>query len=401
MTSLAGGRTGIPVPLTGFVVAEDQTLPARLHRSYRAGRSRAEVIMARVQASARQVAALIPRKSAFERLATTMTLRWNSATRRLDPALQSALGPLHRPLKAGWQALSRLVAPLAPALGDALATLRSLTVGACRLIWQAPRPVKAGFLMLSIIPAGWAMLRHPVDEAAPAFALLMPAADLNRPVDPWRYIASPLPAYNLEGPELGRNPPLYRVRANATGGRQDILIWGEAGVRPLAARTSVAGGIVIERRGGVSPSDSLFVETARRTALVGASIGRMAQSLELETKFGLTEIAETELEVFGASHACQSFRVAGGPGALRINGWFCGTSGRSVSRDTLGCLIDRIDLMSAGNDRDLRAWFAASERSRKACGSTRAVSVKRGSEPVFARPAERGMPELRLKLADG
>lgn len=57
--------------------------------------------------------------------------------------------------------------------------------------------------------------------------------------------------------------------------------------------------------------------------------------------------------------------------------------------------------MSAGNDRDLRAWFAASERSRKACGSSRAVSVKRGSEPVFARPAERGIPELRLKLADG
>lgn len=393
MTSVSSGRAGMPIHLSGFVVAEEQTLQARLQRSYHHTRNRADVAVERLRHGTRRLAAAAGRENPVLIRARQMNAVAWTRLAALNAALTKSLGPLHAPLvRSGRHGLSvlRALSPHASALVRTVANV----------LWTAPPAVKAGALMLSIIPIGISSLSQRVDESPVVAMTLRAATPEAQPSDPWRYVTTPMPAYNLESSELGRAAPVYRVRTNATGGRQDIMIWGGGGVQPTAPRAIVAGGLVVERRGGSSPSDSLYVETARRAALVGASIVRMAQGLELETKFGLAEIAETEIESLGKGYSCQSFRVTGDYSLLRVNGWFCGTAARPVTRDSLGCLIDRLDLMAAGNDKQLRAWFAAAERIRKSCGETRAVTIKPGSEALPVRPA-RSAEGLRLKLAEG
>lgn len=394
MTSVSSGRAGLPIHLSGFVVAEEQTLQARLNRSYRTTRSQAEVAVARFQHGARRMAAVAGRENPVLIRFRQISARLRAAILAGHARVMQSLGPLQGPAMRMARAIRPALALVGPALAAAVRPV-------LHALWSAPPAVKAGALMLSIIPVGISSLSRQTEEVPVAAMTLRAAAQETLPSDPWRYVTAPIAAYNLESSELGRAAPVYRVRTNASGGRQDIMIWGEGGVQPTSARASVAGGLVVERRGGTSPSDSLYVETARRAALVGASIVRMAQALELETKFGLAEIAETQIESLGKGYSCQSFRVTGDYSLLRVNGWFCGTGARPVTRDSLGCLIDRLDLMAAGNDKQLRSWFAAAERVRKACGEPRAVTVKPGSEPMQQRPAARGAEGLRLKLADG
>ena len=61
-----------------------------------------------------------------------------------------------------------------------------------------------------------------------------------------------------------------------------------------------------------------------------------------------------------ATTPCVGFRSQPAEGAvLRVTGLACGTATRPIGRDFLTCIIDRIDLVSAGDDEGLRNLFVA------------------------------------------
>ncbi len=48
--------------------------------------------------------------------------------------------------------------------------------------------------------------------------------------------------------------------------------------------------------------------------------------------------------------------------AFRFAGWWCGQNGRPADRRQLACLIDKVALLSAGEDKGLRALFTQAEK---------------------------------------
>ncbi|MGB8276486.1 MAG: hypothetical protein WCF20_00895 [Methylovirgula sp.] len=85
----------------------------------------------------------------------------------------------------------------------------------------------------------------------------------------------------------------------------------------------------------------------------------------MATRFGAFEVVDIILAGKAiAPVPCLGFRGAALGAKFRILGFACGGQGRPMSRPALACLIDRLDLNEAGDDRDLAAFFAASELKR-------------------------------------
>jgi hypothetical protein len=79
-------------------------------------------------------------------------------------------------------------------------------------------------------------------------------------------------------------------------------------------------------------------------------------------------------------------------------GWYCVPAGSFAGRGGLSCLINRLALLSAGEDNILRDSFVAAERRRPAaCGKGPLLAASAGTAPL---PAEISPAKLRgIKVA--
>jgi len=235
-----------------------------------------------------------------------------------------------------------------------------------------------------------------VPPQAPVLAMTATPVEKPREADLWRPVPGVIAAWHLEAPELDRSAMKYRARRQAGGARQDMLSWFEDttddGARP---RNRLSGALAIENYQRQQPaSESLFVEAARRTALVGASIERMSDAYRINTKFGAVEIAEATLVGSTGSRNCLVFRHVADGVAMQFHGWFCSAPQRPMDRSTLACLIDRVDLIG-GSDAAVRSWFAQAERARRACGSYPPIAAPAGWVDANGR-----MPDLKTAITD-
>ena len=104
---------------------------------------------------------------------------------------------------------------------------------------------------------------------------------------------------------------------------------------------------------------------SRLAAYGGLAIERSAQPLALPSKFGPIEVSDMVISGAGRMRACLGFRHQAGAIGFSFQGWLCGTDQRPADRQQLTCLIDRINLHAAGEDRALRAHFAKAELNRQ------------------------------------
>jgi len=116
--------------------------------------------------------------------------------------------------------------------------------------------------------------------------------------------------------------------------------------------------------------------------------GAVTPGEPMHSKFGEMETADIKLSGAGVERQCLAFRRAAPGEALRLTGWYCGPAGAFAGRAGLACLIDRLALLGAGEDSELRDGFAAAERRRMACG--KAPLLAQAAEPARASP-----PRLR------
>lgn len=286
--------------------------------------------------------------------------------------------PAKRPSLPGWLSpaqLARHAGAFRAGFADGSLGLTVILRACGGFFRRAGGETKAGLIFLAALMV-LTILPKPDPYAMPVAGLREEiAATLEAPGPqdapyaraPWRHVRPSMAAYALDAPELGREAPIYRIRATAEGARQDLLVFAPKDTR------SLSGAIAIEQmpEGQRLPAhrlgDTLFVETARRAALLGASIERMAQPTGLETKFGDFEVADSQIIQQGQLRSCLAFRlVADAP--VDIAGLLCGEPQRPADRASLACVLDRLDLVSAGNDVALRRYFAGAERARLHCG---------------------------------
>lgn len=234
-------------------------------------------------------------------------------------------------------------------------------------------------------------------EHAPSPARVATAAPAPAPANPWIEVRHPLKFYSLETAEFGREPIAYEARRRSQGnGREDTMVFG--GSIPGEKRSLL---ISVYRRGKESePEGRFFVELARQAARAGLSVVHAAQPGDLQTRFGAFEVADIALTTPTGEASCLGFRLNHDDPSLRISGYACGTAAQPFGRRELACTIDRLDLVAAGEDRELRRFFAASEQARGAgCGGARGTSKQRAAwlDKTGERPALRGEIGVRAR----
>lgn len=213
--------------------------------------------------------------------------------------------------------------------------------------WRIANGTMAALLLFSAVVLAATTKPPPIAGAAP-----LPASRA------WIDVRQPRPFFNLDTPEFRRLTLTYEARRHRTGGgRQDILTLGKLDGQAPYLR------LVLYRVGGEPVANAtLLVDLVRTAAAAGLSITGSLAPEDLATRFGDFQTMDLDLAAGrGAPTQCLGFRKAALEGSFRISGFACGTPSKPLSRLTLACLIDRLDLASADKDQELAGFFAASE----------------------------------------
>ncbi|CAN7216116.1 hypothetical protein [Bosea sp. LjRoot237] len=197
----------------------------------------------------------------------------------------------------------------------------------------------------------------------------------------WVTIGRPIALFGLETPELDKRSAYGARRSQDGQRREDALTFGafDDGKSFLSLTFQVNRDAQMKALAGLS--QPFVITLVREGAARGLSVGRSGATTTIETKFGTVETADVGLSDGAAGRACIAFRHLDAAAHLSFSGWWCGSEAKPADRAQLTCLIDRIDLLSAGDDPELRASFARTELNRRpGCSVPRlAATGRKGS----------------------
>jgi hypothetical protein len=184
-------------------------------------------------------------------------------------------------------------------------------------------------------PPGWSV----ADRSHPAFAL--------SPQDP---------------ADKSAKSDAYVILRHPLGGRKDILRWSGSGEKPAAE-------LEIYHAGGEYGS-----ATAARADL-GARMLSPGAALEaagvIESKFGSVALLR-QAGVREGAGSCLGFLKRIDDPALQISGWTCLGDNLPARRAAIDCMLNRLMLLTAGNEPKLAETFARAELGRGSCASATA-----------------------------
>ena len=223
----------------------------------------------------------------------------------------------------------------------------------------------------------------------------------------WIDINHPIALYDLSGTDFAKLPHnVHARRHRPDGAREDILTFGAMGPsKPYLQLSLLRTG-----HDAVTPADSgidlgsvdtLFDDLARLAGFSDQSVTAFHGTTAISTRLGIMTVGDLQLRDDGVVTPCLGFRgFPGGSDGLRILGFACGVAGEPIGRSALACVIDRIDLVSAGDDRRLRAIFVAAEREpNSACAEGRGHSAAGLMTAIGARTTwldrDADLPPLR------
>lgn len=188
------------------------------------------------------------------------------------------------------------------------------------------------------------------------------------PVQPtWTEIKRPIPVYAFSGGPFGRDPDSYSALRGIDGSRIDNLTF-KANIR---SSSKLWMHVRLHRfKHGRQSSERFFIAMARIAAEKGLAVTASAFPNILPTRFGRFAVADLQLERNSNKRPCLGYRLEADKPALTIAGIVCGTISAPVDRRTLACVLDRLDVVSARDDRELLKFVANSELKRgKPCNS--------------------------------
>jgi hypothetical protein len=180
----------------------------------------------------------------------------------------------------------------------------------------------------------------------------------------WSVAARSYPAFAISQSDLFGKTETYEILRHPEGGRKDVFRWAAPGEKPVAE-------LEIYRPGGeLSQSGPPIAEIAGRMDPDGM---RELQAAGLiDSKFG----AVTLLGLTGGdARPCLGFMKGFDQPDLRISGWSCQGDTLPARRAAIGCMLDRLILLAAGNDPKLAELFAHAELRRGACAPASAAAV--------------------------
>ena len=196
----------------------------------------------------------------------------------------------------------------------------------------------------------------------------------------WVQTVRPQPAFAAPVLDFSGQSVSYEIlRHPEGGGRKDILRWSAASTEaPLSQLELYRPGAEL-----VAFAPAAFELAARAThgrtdAIQTAGV--------IETKFGPVALIRFSTEAGGKPHPCIGFAHSFDSPRLQIAGWTCQGENAQIQRQAIACVLDRLTMLSAGNDQKLAELFARAELRRSGCspsGPAAADWVTATHEPVL------------------
>jgi hypothetical protein len=156
----------------------------------------------------------------------------------------------------------------------------------------------------------------------------------------------------------------YEIFRHPEGGRKDVFRWGDPGVWPVAE-------LEIYRPGAESSQSApVMAEIAARMVPEG---GRELEAAGvIGSKFGNVTLLRLAGSTDGARSCLGFVRPLDQP-RLQISGWSCQGEAVPARRAAIACLLNRLILLTAGNDPKLAELFAGAELRRGSCDAATAA----------------------------
>jgi hypothetical protein len=169
----------------------------------------------------------------------------------------------------------------------------------------------------------------------------------------WSTADRSYPAFAMSQQDSHEKTASYTIRRHSLGGRKDILRWTGAAdklaaeleiYRPGREFDSAAGAGLAARMGGTSSLETAGV---------------------LDSKFGAFALLR-QAGVADASSCLAFFKRIDDP-ALQLTGFSCQGDGLPARRAAVGCMLDRLTMLTSGNEPKLAELFAHAELKRGGC----------------------------------
>jgi hypothetical protein len=165
------------------------------------------------------------------------------------------------------------------------------------------------------------------------------------------------PAFAVTSLDLFEKSASYTILRHPAGGRKDIFRWTGEADRPL-------GELELYRLGGE------FDRSTPPRAAVAARMVPNGAALEpagvVDSKFGQVALFRRTDEA-EAAPACVGFVKRFETPDLQIAGFSCRQAGLPAQRAAIACTLNRLMLVTSGNDPKLAEMFARAELKRAAC----------------------------------
>jgi hypothetical protein len=172
----------------------------------------------------------------------------------------------------------------------------------------------------------------------------------------WSLAPRAYPAFAVSQSDFVGKTEAYEIFQHPDGGRKDVLRWA-LGDKEVAVLEIHRPGREAGRSGPPMADIGALLDPGRARELQPAGV--------IDSKFGLVALlGPTDRD---RKPACLGFIRQFEAPELRISGWSCQGDTLPARRAAVGCMLNRLILLAAGNDWKLAELFARAELKREDC----------------------------------
>ena len=200
---------------------------------------------------------------------------------------------------------------------------------------------------------GIALWQH-LPDLSDAMAMETPSKD------GWSLAARPVPAFAVSQFVFAGKTEGYEIFRHPEGGRKDVFRWSGATGTPVAE-------LEIYRPGGeIDQAGARWVRTMTR-----ASWKPQESSTASSAPYSCSVQPAAPRPPAPAPDFSKALTISG----LKISGWSCLGEDLPARRTAISCMLNRLVLLSAGNDTKLAQLFAHAEIRRSDCAASGAPAL--------------------------
>lgn len=175
----------------------------------------------------------------------------------------------------------------------------------------------------------------------------------------WTLARRSRPAFAVSQLDLPEKTEIYEIFRHPLGGRKDVILWTTRDAKP--DQKPVAELEVYRPGGEFHESGAALAEIAARIEPQGGH--ELEAAGVIDSKFGPVALLRRP----GVAGSCLGFLKRLNDPSLRISGWSCQGDELPAQRAAVGCMLNRLTLLAAGNEPNLAELFARAELRRTVC----------------------------------